>query len=58
VKDRPTLDELEGRVEALEEDSHVPFDFTDLIARLEKLEREVKRLKGSLAAKKKVRSRS
>jgi len=49
---------LERRLTELERHAHVPFDFNDLIDRLVKLERQVKLLKGSLAAKKRVRSRS
>ena len=49
---------LEWRVRELEKDSHAPFDFTSLLERIEKLERQVKRLKGSVPSKRKVRSPS
>ena len=33
------VDILEKRIEVLETQAHKPFDFTDLVARLEKLEK-------------------
>lgn len=42
---------VEQRLQALEKDSHVPFDFNHLIARLAKLERQVRRLKAKKKAK-------